>query len=169
MEIRATRGGRIWLVIGGLAFAAASLAYPIVLSHSVGGWLVLYTPPFALGIGIALGGALPTYLRADDSTLTFHPSVGRTRSFARSSLGGIVRVVNRGTSFQFRDVSGRRLLRTSMSFRRQDMESLANFLRVPCYWDYDGIAINFFPPNASWDDFRAYQDQIAEAERHVER
>ena len=176
MEIRPTRGYRIFLFIGGLAFAALWSGLAIAGNAGRAGLItyILLAVFIAMGLGISLAGVLPSYLRADESTVTLHPPIGRTKSFPRASLSRITRSGGgrAGPVLEFKSNNGKRLFRTQLGFSRQDVEGLARYLGVPCYWEFGADStLGDLKPGASWDEVKAHLDPdlVAEAEKHMKK
>ena len=153
MEIRPTRGYRLFVGIGGLFFA---VLFPVLWLYAGQGKLplgdYLLTVPFvALGVSIAMAGVLPAYLRADDSSITFKPPLWLAKSFPRSSLSRIRRSGGgrAGPALEFMGTDDKRLFYTQTSFTREDVEALAKYLGVSLYWDFGADStLKDLPPNA---------------------
>jgi hypothetical protein len=89
---------------------------------------------------IAWLGGRSSWLRADDETVGFYPSLGRAIVFPRARLASVVRVraYRRGSppQIEFRAADGTVLFIADASFGRSDVEHFAEYLEVPCEWDF---------------------------------
>jgi hypothetical protein len=141
MSIRPPLRSRLIFALGGSAAAALFLFITFMgmfVQHGgpiTGFFGVAMSTVFAL---VAYWGGRSNWLRADERTFTYQPSIGSAKVFARDQLEEIVRVpgAKATTSLQFRTRDGKVLVEPGDSFSRADVERLAAYMSVPLQWDF---------------------------------
>src|SRR4029077_11481888 len=141
MSIRPPIRSRLIFGLGGCALVL------LVLFLTEYGIFYQHDPPIVSGIAglvlagifalIAWWGARSSWVRADDETVGFYPSLGKAIVFPRSRFASVVRVraSRGGPQIEFRAADGTVLFIADASFGRSDVERFARFLKVPCAWD----------------------------------
>jgi hypothetical protein len=85
-------------------------------------------------------GARSSWLRADHESVGFYPSLGKAIVVSRARVASIVRVRpgRRGfpPTIELRALDGTVLFVADASFGRSDVERFAEYLKVPCQWDF---------------------------------
>lgn len=157
MEIKSTRGSRIFWTIVGLGLAGSFIAISIAGTFQRGGTpLLILFALFPIGLGIAtfLNLGRPAWIRVDANDVTFVPPMGSPKVFPRSSVKSIVRIQSSrgGSTLEFRDEDNRRLLRFEQGFAKADMENLAQYLGAKFIWDRNWQ--NVVPAGASSEQAR---------------
>lgn len=140
MNIRPPLASRLIYGVAGGGTAVLFLyatVYGITVQHEPA---VTAVPGIVLaGIFVFIGlmGARSNWLRASDATIAYHPTFGSAKVVARDRLAAIVRVAGlKGvSSLQFRSSDREVLFVADASFRRSDVERLAEYLHVPLHWD----------------------------------
>jgi hypothetical protein len=140
MSIRPPLRSRLIFALGGSAAAVLFLYVTFI------GMFVQHGGPVTGFFGVALSavfvaiaywGGRSNWLRADERTFSYQPSIGSTKVFVRGQLTEIVRVLGaKGTtSLQFRMQDGKVLVEPGDSFTRPDVERFAEYLHVALQWD----------------------------------
>lgn len=89
----------------------------------------------AIGIGSALIGSRPKWIKADGESVTYIPPVGKAKLFPRSRVAGITTVSGGkgGNSTRFMGQDGKQLFSAGMGFEDSDLQNLAEFLGISFY------------------------------------
>jgi hypothetical protein len=137
MSIRPPLASRLIFAIAGGASAVVVLALIIIdllTRHDL--VVLLGLPLVAVFAGTAYWGGRSSWLGANETKVGHYPSLGRARTVARDHLAGIVRVqMGRTTVFEFRGKDDGVLFTAPESFTREDMQTFADYLKVPLRWD----------------------------------
>ncbi len=134
MEIRSATWYRVmWVVLGGiLAAFAVWITIELYRAAGISLYLVLGALMTAIGLGSALIGGRPSWVRVDDQTLSYKPPVGKPKVAARSSVGEIVPQTGGrvGPFYTIRDKNGHKLFRIGGGCDSDDIERVARFIGV---------------------------------------
>jgi hypothetical protein len=144
VTIRPPLASRLIFGLGGGAVAL------LVLFLTEYGVIYQHDQPIVSGIlGLVLAGifgligwwgARSSWFHADHETVGFYPSLGKAIVFPRARVASIVRVRAGRRSFppsiELRAVDGTVLFVADASFGRSDVERFAEYLKVPCQWDF---------------------------------
>jgi hypothetical protein len=144
VTIRPPLASRLIFGLGGGAVALLVLfltEYGVVYQHDQPIVLSIFGLVLAGIFGlIGWWGARSSWLHADHETVGFYPSLGKAIVFPRARVASIVRVRAGRRSFppsiELRAADGTVLFVADASFGRSDIERFAEYLSVPCQWDF---------------------------------
>ena len=137
MSIRPPLASRLIFAIAGSASAVVVLALILFDFFTRHDWLVLLGLPLvAVFAGTAYWGGRSSWLGANETKVGHYPSLGRARTVTREHLATIVRVqVGRTAVLEFRGKDEGVLFTAPESFTYEDMQTFADYLKVPLRWD----------------------------------
>jgi hypothetical protein len=137
MQIQSSIWIRIlWAVLGGMLVVLAGAGTVWGYQHEGFDYATLMLLAFtALGVGSALIGSRPKWIKADGESVTYVPPLGKPRVFPRSSVAAITSVAGGkgGNSTRVIGQDGKKLFTAGMGFEEPDLQRFAKFLGVSYY------------------------------------